>query len=76
MMVTPDEKGLIRYTLVKSGEIHLLRIELNLRLVNFDPNTNITGLRKLILKNEGDKNDKMCKSFKPIDMSIYEHLLA
>ena len=78
--ITPLGKGLIKYTLAKSDNIELLRTELRLRSVIFAPGTNISTLRDLILKDEGERNnhehDKTRKSFKPMDISIYQHLLA
>ena len=78
--ITPYGKGLIRYSFVTTANIHILRTELNLRSVNFDPRTKITALRKLILEDEGVRHnhqyDSTRKSFKPMDISIYQELLA
>ena len=78
--LTPSGRGLVRYSRPKVENIQLLRTELNLRSVIFPPKTNITGLRKLILEDEGDRHnhryDPTRKSFKPMDISIYQNLLA
>ena len=78
--ITPYGKGLIRYSFVTTKNIHILRIEINLRSVNFDLRTKITALRKLILEDEGVRHnhqyDSTRKSFKPMDISIYQELLA
>ena len=72
--------GLVRYAWVKTPDIALSRTELNLRSVNFDLRTKITALRKLILEDEGVRHkhqyDLTRKSFKPMDISIYQELLA
>ena len=77
---TPSGKGLVRYSRPTLPHIQLLRTELNLRSVIFPPKKNITGLRKLILEDEGDRHnhryDPTPKSFKPMDISIYQNLLA
>ena len=78
--ITSLGKGLIKYTLPKSDNIELLRTELRLRSVIFAPETNISTLRNLILEDEGERynheHDTTRKSFKPMDISIYQHLLA
>ena len=74
--ITPYGKGLVRYTWVKTPDIALLRTELNLRSVNFEPTLNITGLRDLIKKDENNRHDPTGKSFKPVDISMYAHVLV
>ena len=74
--ITPYGMGLVRYTWVKKTDIALLRTELTLRSVNFPIDLNITGIKKLLVTNENNRHDQTNKSFKPVDLSMYEHLLA
>ena len=74
--ITPYGLGLVRYSWVKTPDIALLRTELNLRSVNFVPTLNITGLRDLIKKDENNRHDPTGKSFKPVDISMYAHVLV
>ena len=74
--ITPYGMGLVRYTWVKKTDIALLRTELTLRSVNFPIDLNITGIKKLLVTDENNRHDQTNKSFKPVDLSMYEHLLA
>ena len=74
--ITTLGKGLVKFFWVKAHDIALLRTELNLRSVNFPPELNITGLRDLIKKDENNRHDPTGKSFKPVDISMYAHVLV
>ena len=74
--ITPYGLGLVRYAWVKTPDLALFRTELNLRSVNFEPTLNITELRNLIKEDENNRHDPTCKSFKPVDLSMYAHALV
>ena len=71
---------MIGYFWVKIPDIQLLRKELNMRNVIFDEKTKIMALKKILIKDERERDhpdlDRKDKSFLPFaSIKIYSHLL-